>query len=75
MGEARLDLSRAEKNGMTEGLIIFFTAWAEGAAVSVFPGDVGSKMASTCAHLVDTVRYKAWEACKDVWSETGIVQI
>ena len=59
---------------MTEGLIVYLIAWAEGAAVSLFPQDVDSKMASTCAHLVDTARYKVWEACQGVWCETGIVQ-
>jgi len=37
---------------MMESLIIL-TAWAEGVAVSVLPGDMGSQVASACAYLVD----------------------
>jgi len=58
MGEARLGLSGTEENRMLEGLIVFLTERAEGAGVSVLPGDMSSKVAGICAHLMNAAAYK-----------------
>ena len=50
----RLGLGRGVENIMVEGLIVFLTEGEEGASISVFPGDVGSQVASTSAYLMDT---------------------
>jgi len=57
------------------GLIVFLTERAKGAGVTILPGDVGSKVASTCAHLVNAATYKTRKASKGVRSETGTVHI
>jgi len=75
MGEARLDLSGTEENRMLEGLIVFLTERAEGARVSVPPGDMSSKVAGTCAHLMNAAAYKPWKASKGVRSVAGTVQV
>ena len=60
---------------MLEGLIVFLTERAEGARVSVPSGDMSSKVAVTCAHLMNAAAYKPWEASKGVRSEAGTVRI
>jgi len=75
MGEARLDLSGAGDNRMMKGLIVFLRERAKGARVSVPPGGMGSKMAGTSGHLVNTTRNKVGEASKSVSSETGTLRV
>jgi len=75
MGEARFDLSRAVENSITEGVIVLLTAGAESTSDSVPPGTMGSKVAGTCAHLVDMTTYEPWEASKGVRSKTTIVHV
>jgi len=75
MGEARLDLRGTEEDRVIEGLIVFLTERAKGAVVSTLPGDVGSKVASTCVHLVNASIYKTRKASEGVRSETGMIQI
>jgi len=75
MGEARLGLSGAEEDHMLEGLIVFLTERAESAGISISPGDMGSKVAGTCSHLMDAATYKQWKASKGVSSEAGTVRI
>jgi len=75
MGEARLDLSRTEEDRVLEGLIIFLAERAEGARITVPPGDMGSKVAGTCAHLVNVATYKLEKASEGVRSEAGTVQV
>jgi len=75
MGEARLGLSGTEENRMLEGLIVFLMERAEGARVSVPPGDMSSKVAGTCADLMNAATYKLWKASESVRSETGTVWI
>jgi len=58
MGEARQGLSGTEENRMLEGHIVLLTERAEGARVYVPPGDMCSKVASTCAHLINAATYK-----------------
>jgi len=47
MGEAMVSLSGAVENCVSEKLIIFLTAWAEGAGVLVPPGYMRGKVACT----------------------------
>jgi len=75
MGEARLGLSGEEEDRVLEGLIIFLTERAEGARISVPPGDMGSKVAGTCAHLVNVATYKTRKASKGMRSEASTVKI
>jgi len=75
MGEARLGLSGTEVNRMLEGLIVFLTEWAEGARVSVPPGNVCSRLGRTCAHLMNAATYKPFKASEGVRSETRTVRI
>ena len=75
MGEARLGLSGTEKNRMLEGLIVFLTERAEGTRVSVPPGDMSSKVAGTCAHLMNAAAYKPRETSKGVRREAGAVLV
>jgi len=57
MGEVRLSLSGAAEDRVLEGLIVFLTERAEGAGVPVPPGDMRSKVAGTCTHLVNAATY------------------
>ena len=75
MGEAGLGLSGAEENRVLEGLIVFLTEWAEGARISVPPGDMGSQVAGTCAHQVNAATYKSGKGSKGVRCEAGTVRI
>jgi len=51
---------------MLEGLIVFLTEGAKGAGISGPPGDVCSKVARTCTHLMNTATYELWKAsCND----------
>jgi len=75
MGEAWLGLSRTEENRILEGLIVFLTEWAEGARVSVSPGDMCGNVASTCAHLMNAATIKLWKASEGVRSEACTVRI
>jgi len=75
MGEARLVLSGAEDNHVLEGLIVFLTEMAEGARFSVPPGDMTSKVAATCVHLVNAATHKPGKASEGVRSEPGTVNI
>ena len=60
---------------MLEGVIVFLTERAHGARVSVPPGDMCSKVASTCAHLMNVATYKPWKASEAMRSEAGTVRI
>jgi len=75
MGEARLDLSRTEEDRVLEGLIVFLAERAEGASISVPPGDMGRKVAGSCAHLVNAAAYKPGKASEGVRSEAGTVKV
>jgi len=75
MGEARLDLSRTEEDRGFEGLIVFLAERAEGARITIPPGDMGSKVAGTFVHLVNTAAYKMGKASEGVRSEAGTVQV
>jgi len=75
MGEARLGLSGAVENRVLEGLIVFLTERAEGARISVPPGDIGSEVAGTYAHLVNAARYKPRKASEGGSSEAGTEEI
>ena len=77
IGEAWLGLSGTEReeNRMLEGLIIFLTEQAEGVRVSGSPGDMSSKVAGTCAHLMNAAAYKPWKGSKRVRHEAGTVRI
>ena len=70
-----MHLSGAGGNRVLGGLIVFLTEWAEGARISVPPGDICSKGAGTCAHLVNTATYKPEKASKGMRSEAGTVRI
>ena len=75
MGEARLGLSGTEENRILERLIVFLTERGEGTRVSVPQGDMSSKVAGTCAHLMNAAAYKPWKARKGVRSEAGTVGV
>jgi len=60
---------------MTEALFTLLTAGIEGAGALILPGDISIKVAGTCAHLIDTATYEAWEAGEDVGSEASIVGV
>jgi len=60
---------------MLEGLFVFLTERAEGVRVAVPLGDMGSKVAGTCAHLMNTAAYIPWKASKGVRREAGTVRI
>ena len=60
---------------MLEGLIVFLAERAEGARVSIPQGDMGSKVAGTCAHLVNAAAYKPRQAGEGVRSEAGTVKV
>jgi len=75
MGEARLDLSGSEENRVLERLIVFLTERAESARISIPPGDMGSKVAGTCAHLVNAATYKPRKTSEGMRSEVGTVCI
>jgi len=70
-----MSLTGAEENGVLEGLIVFLTERAECAGVSVPPGDMCGKVASTCTHLVNAATYKSRKAIKGVGSEAGTLRI
>jgi len=75
MAETRLSLSRAEENRVFEGLVVFLAERAEGARISIPPGDMSSKVAGTCAHLVNTATYKPRKASEGVGSKSGTVEV
>jgi len=75
MGEARLHLSRVEEDRVLEGLIVFLAERAEGASIPIPPGDMGSKVAGTSAHLVNAATYKLEKDSEGVRSEAGIVKV
>jgi len=75
MCKARLDLRGAAENRVLEGLIVFLTERAEGARITVSSGDVGSKVASTGAHLVNAATYILRKASESVRSEAGTIKI
>ena len=71
----RLDLSRAEEDHVLEGLIIFLAERAEGARICVSPGDMSSKVASTCTYQVNAATYKTRKASEGIWRAAGTVKI
>jgi len=75
MGEARLDLSGTEEYRVLEGLVVFLEERAKGARISVPPEDMGSKVAGTCAHLVNAASYKPRKASEGVRSEAGTIKV
>jgi len=75
MSEKRQDLWGTEEDRVLEGLIVFLTQRAEGTRVSVRPGDMGSKVAGTCPHLVNAATYKPRKASEGIRSEAGTVEI
>jgi len=60
---------------MLEGLVVFLTDRAEGGRVSVPPGDMSSKMAGSCTHLMNAAAYGTWKAGKGVRNEGEAVRI
>ena len=58
-----------------EGLIVFLIEQAEGARISVPPGDMCSNEAGTCVHLMHAAIYKGRKASKAVRNEAGTVTI
>ena len=58
---------------MEERLFLFLTEGAERVSITVFPGDMCSKVADVCGHLVETAIYQMWEAGKGMQYETGTV--
>jgi len=75
MGEARLGLSMAEDDCMLEGLVVYLAEWAEGARISIAPGDMSSKVAGTCAHQVNAATYTLWKASEGMSSKAGTVEV
>jgi len=75
MGEARQGLSRAEENRVLERLVVFLAERAEGAGISIAPGDMSSKVAGTCAYLVNAAAYKTRKASQGVRSKTDTVEV
>jgi len=60
---------------MLEELMVFLAETAESARISIPPGDMGSKVASTCAHLVNTATYKTRKTSEGMWREAGSVKV
>jgi len=75
MGEARLGLTRAEENRVLERLVVFLAERAEGARISTPPGDMSSKVAGTCAHLVNAAAYKMRKTSEGVRSKAGTAEV
>jgi len=75
MGEARLGLSGAEENRVLERLVVFLADRAEGAGISIPPGDMSSKVAGTCAHVVNAAAYKTRMASEGVRSKAGTLEL
>jgi len=47
---------------MLEGLVVFLAERAEGAGIPIPPSHMSSKVADTCAHLVNAAAYKTRKA-------------
>jgi len=58
-----------------EGLVVFLAEKAEGAGISIPPGDMSSKMAGTCSHLVNSAACKPRKASEGVRSKAGTVEV
>jgi len=58
-----------------QGLVLFLAERAEGAGISIAPGDISSKVAGTCAHLVNAATYKPRKASEGVRSKAGTVEV
>ena len=75
MGKTGEALSRAVEYGMLEGLFVFLTQRAQRRLKTVSPGEMGSKVASTRAHLVNASANETGKSCESVGSEASIEEV